>query len=188
METYEIGNSPLREALSRLSSTGIVKWEENRGFHVPNASRDGLMELMRTRCWLEEIALRRSIVGGDDKWEENLVVAFHWLNQASQDNDYENNTQSADWGLRHDGFHLALICACDSETLVTYCVQLQERTFRYSRLAELEKYCDRDELAEHRKLQDATLQRNADLAVSLLHEHFTKTCEILLASDRFRSE
>ena len=186
VEIYETGNSPLREALSRLSSSGMVHWEENRGFRVPFASRDGLRELMRTRCWLEEIALRRSIANGDNKWEENLVLAFHWLDQSRLNKANENSKRSVDWALRHRAFHLALISACDSKTLVDYCEQLLGRTFRYGNLAKVDKYCDRDELGEHRQLRDAALQRDADRAVAVLHVHYTTTCEILMASGRFQ--
>ena len=58
---YDVGNSPLREALNRLSENGMVVREENKGFRVAPASEEELKELIRTRCWLEEIALRESI-------------------------------------------------------------------------------------------------------------------------------
>ena len=35
IDEYHTGNSPLREALNRLSSNGMVVREENRGFRVP---------------------------------------------------------------------------------------------------------------------------------------------------------
>ncbi len=44
---------------------------------------------------------------------------------------------------------------------------------------------DRHELEEHRELQQAVLNREADLAVELLKKHFTVTSEIVLASGRF---
>ena len=57
---YEIGASPLREALNRLSAEGLVVQEDQRGFRVPPVSIEDLLELTRTRCWLNEIALRES--------------------------------------------------------------------------------------------------------------------------------
>ena len=78
-ERYAVGNSPLREALNRLSANGMVQREENRGFRVSPASAEELSELIRTRCWLEEIALRESIRHGDAAWEEGVLVAYHRL-------------------------------------------------------------------------------------------------------------
>ena len=73
---YKVGNSPLREALNRLSENGMVVHEENKGFRVAPASEEELKELIHTRCMLEEIALRESISNGDELWEEDLVLAF----------------------------------------------------------------------------------------------------------------
>ena len=46
---YDVGNSPLREALNRLSEKGMVVREENKGFRVAPASEQELKELTRTR-------------------------------------------------------------------------------------------------------------------------------------------
>ena len=80
---------------------------------------------------------------------------------------------------------MALISACESSILMDFCIQLQKRTVRYRNLAEVVEYREGHELDEHRKLQDATLSRNADLAVSLLDQHYKVTVDILLASGRF---
>jgi DNA-binding GntR family transcriptional regulator len=185
IEEYSTGNSPLREALNRLSANGMVVREENRGFRVPPARTSELMELTRTRCWLEEIALRQSIKNGDSDWEERIVLAFHWLSRAAQSTNIEARHTSPEWEEHHREFHLALISACDSATLIDFCEQLQKRTFRYRNLAEVVAYRDRHELEEHRELQQAVLNRNADLAVELLNRHYTITAEIVIESGRF---
>jgi DNA-binding GntR family transcriptional regulator len=182
---YDTGNSPLREALNRLSANGMVVREENRGFRVPSASTDELAELTRTRCWLEEIALRESIANGDSAWEERIVLASHWLTRAARSKDTAVDTSSQDWEIHHRGYHQALISACNSKILMDFCAELSQRTFRYRNLAEVVEYRDHHELEEHQQLQEAALSRNADLAVELLHKHYTVTSEILLASGRF---
>ena len=58
---YEVGNSTLREALNRLSVDGFVVREDQKGFSVATESKRSLEELVRTRCWLKEIAFRESI-------------------------------------------------------------------------------------------------------------------------------
>jgi len=185
IEKYDTGNSPLREALNRLSANGMVVREENRGFRVPLASNDELAELTRTRCWLEEIALRESIANGDTAWEERIVLAFHWLSRAAQNVEDPSFYTSPEWEQHHREFHLALISACNSSILMDFCAELSQRSYRYRNLAEVVEYRDRHELDEHRELQQAALGRNADLAVELLHRHYTVTAEILLGSGRF---
>ncbi len=185
IKIYDTGNSPLREALNRLSANGMVVREENRGFRVPPASNKELMELTRTRCWLEEIALRESIANGDSDWEERIVLAFHWLARAARSTDPSNKTTSPKWEDHHREFHLALISACNSSILIGFCAELHQRSFRYRNLAEVVEYRDRHELEEHEELQQAVLNRDADKAVELLKKHYTVTSEILVESGRF---
>lgn len=184
IEKYNTGNSPLREALNRLSANGMVRREENRGFRVPPASTEELMELTRTRCWVEEIALRESINNGGAEWEERIVLAYHWLSRAAS-NEGGIDSTSPDWEAHHREFHQALISACKSQLLMDFCSELSQRSFRYRNLVEVVEYRDRHELEEHNELQEAALSRNADLAVELLKKHYTVTSEILLASNRF---
>lgn len=185
IEVYDTGNSPLREALNRLSANGMVVREENRGFRVPTASNRELAEITRTRCWLEEIALRESIANGDADWEERIVLSYHWLASAARSTAEAAKYTSPEWEDHHREFHLALISACDSDILLGFCTELNQRSFRYRNLAEVVEYRDRHELEEHNELQQAVLDRNADKAVELLRKHYTVTSEILLASGRF---
>jgi DNA-binding GntR family transcriptional regulator len=185
IDIYDTGNSPLREALNRLSANGMVVREENRGFRVPPASTEELNELTRTRCWLEEIALRESIANGDVAWEERIVLAYHWLSRAAQSTDADARHTSPEWEEHHREFHMALISACNSRILIDFCSQLQKRTFRYRNLAEVVAYRDRHELEEHRELQEAALNRDVESAVKLLAKHYTVTSEIVLSTGSF---
>ena len=56
-ERYGAGLNPVREALNRLSSEGLVERKDQRGFFVPPVSIEGWRELVKTRCWLEGKAL-----------------------------------------------------------------------------------------------------------------------------------
>jgi len=185
IEKYDTGNSPLREALNRLSANGMVVREENRGFRVSPARAEELLEITKTRCWFEEIGLRESIALGDTEWEERIVLAFHWLTRAARSNDQGVATTSTEWENHHREFHLALISACGSSILMDFCSELSQRSFRYRNLAEVVEYRDRHELEEHRELQQAALNRDADLAVELLKKHYKVTSDILVESGRF---
>ena len=185
IKTYDIGNSPLREALNRLSTNGMVVREENRGFRVAPASIKELTELTTTRCWLEEIGIRESIAKGDTEWEECIVLAFHRLTRVARNKQEGPEYPTPDQENRHREFHLAIISACGSGILMDFCTVLYHRTSRYHNLAGIAEYHDRHELEEHRELQQAVLQRNADVAVELLHKHYKTTADILVASGHF---
>lgn len=178
---YAVGNSPLREALNRLSANGMVVREENKGFRVCPASADELLDLIKTRCLLEEIALRESIKNGSREWDTRVVLAFHRLSKITQP-DSGNPLTSPELASAHREFHLAMISACGSKILQGYCEQLQERTLRYRNLTEVVAYRERHELEEHRAIYEAAIDRDADKAIELMHAHFKITAEIVLAS------
>jgi DNA-binding GntR family transcriptional regulator len=66
---YEIGMSPLREALARLVGDLLVVSEGQRGFWVAPLSLDELDDVSRVRGLIETEALGLAIRHGDADWE-----------------------------------------------------------------------------------------------------------------------
>src|SRR3546814_8817745 len=60
-QDLKIGFTPLREALMRLSSEGLVLAEEQRGFRVAPATLADLEDIMTSRAEIEALALQRAI-------------------------------------------------------------------------------------------------------------------------------
>lgn len=177
-ERYKTSINPVREALSRLSAEKIVDQREQRGFSVPSTTREALEELVKTRCWLEEIALRESIARATEEYELNIVTAYHRLART----DYLNaeGVPNPDWEERHRTFHLALIANCGSSWLLSFCDHLMFQATRARYLAVTTRH-DPDRLRndEHRALMDAAVAHDADLAVALMKAHYTRTIEIV---------
>ena len=75
---YDVGATPIREALSLLTADGLVERLEQRGFRVAEMSDAEFDELLALRCWVEERAVCQAIAKGDKEWQEGIVVArFH---------------------------------------------------------------------------------------------------------------
>ena len=182
-ERYEVGNSPMREALNRLAADGLVSREDQKGFRVADASRDALLELVKTRCWLEETAVRQSILNGGTEWEERLVLAFHRLSRTPRSSSEDVYTHNPDWEARHREFHLALISGCGSKWLIGFCDQLNDQAERYRQLAVERAYLKRNDLDEHKLMFEAAIDGRADDAVEGLNAHYKRTVEIILAGD-----
>lgn len=179
--TYDVGASPLREALNRLSAEGLVTQEDQRGFRVPPVSLEDLKELTRTRCWLNEVALRESIARGDTAWEERIVLAHHRLARTPVYTDASSKLDS-EWEKRHRAFHAALISACGSRWLSAYCESLFDQADRYRYLS-VYAHEHRDFVGEHRAIMEATLARNTETAIRLLVQHVSKTAELVASLD-----
>ena len=173
MERYGVGQTPLREALNRLTADGLVECRDQRGFLVPGVSEGELRELTRTRCWLEEQALRESMAAATEAWEEGVVLAHHRLARASRTED------AAGWEARHRAFHGALIAHCGSRWLIGFCGQLTDRHQRYRHLARRAEPA-RDVAGEHAAIVAAVMARDADLAVSRLVAHYEATVAVIL--------
>lgn len=182
-ERYRVGNSPVREALNRLSADGLVVRRDQKGFYVATVSRADLAELIKTRCWLAEVALRAAIEAGGDAWEEGIVVAFHRLSKTPRSASAESYAFNPEWERLHRGFHKNLIAACGSQLLLGFCEQLDDHADRYRQLAIRASFPTRNELDEHRAIMDATIARRADEAVERLAAHYRRTGEIILESN-----
>lgn len=178
-DRYDSGGSPVREALSRLAASGLVESLENRGFRVPPVSMSDLNDLYQTRSWLEEKALRESIEGGLDQWEENLVLATHRLQKVPRAT--EDDRPNPAWEELHRDFHIALISGCGSSWMINFCSQLHDQADRYRQMA-LAADSDRDIIAEHREISEATICGDSDLAVTRLLTHYERTREIIVNS------
>ena len=175
-DRYGVGASPIREALNRLSVDGVVVRVDQKGFRVAEVSVAELDELIKTRCWLEETAIRESIAAGDDAWEERLVLAFHRLSKTPRSADQVTYAMNPDWEVLHRAFHLALIGACGSRWLISYCEQLNDLADRYRQLA---AYPRRNGLDEHKVIMDAAVNRKPDDAVEVLVDHYRRTADII---------
>lgn len=174
---FGVGLSPIREALSRLSSDGWVVQSDRRGFSVASVTVEELWDLHRARCMLNEAALRESIQHGDVEWEENVLLRGIRLSRLSHPKDMTDAAEIDTWNDLHRAFHTSLIAACRSQRLVQYCEQLFDEIERYRRLG-LTFGTERGNVTdEHNEIANAAVARDTDLAVKLLNSHFTRTVE-----------
>lgn len=177
---YDTSQTPLREALNRLTTDGLVQRREQRGFAVAEISAADLDEITRTRCWLEEIALRQSIAARSTAWEEALVLAHHRLSRTPRSLREDRFEDNPEWEPLHRAFHRALISACGSRWLLAFCEQLADQHHRYRRLSAPRAFHKRGVKNEHQALLDAALAGEADKAVLLLKAHFERTAKVIL--------
>ncbi|WP_142850251.1 FCD domain-containing protein [Telmatospirillum sp. J64-1] len=178
-ERYQVGVTPLREALSRLVAERLVYTEGQRGFWVSPISLTDLADVMRMRQMIEAAALRQAIERGDDRWEADLVGAFHHL--AKYHRDCPEGGYDDAWEERHGAFHRALIAGCKSSWLLHLSGHFFDLNTRYRRLTMAKlQLPHRDHLDEHRKMMEAALARDADTACALISAHMSKTSFLLL--------
>jgi len=180
-DRYGVGTSPLREALTRLASEGLVVLEEHRGFHVAPVSRQKLLDITFMRRELEVKALVLGIQNADDDWEARIAAAYHPLSRRSRPS--RNGSLDPEWEVRHRAFHIALVSGCGSEWLLRFRAILFDQWDRYRRLSIKYATNDRDFMREHRELMEAALERDAEAAAYLMSRHITMSTRMLLEAD-----
>lgn len=184
-EQYNIGLNPIREALNRLSTEGLVRQTDRRGFSVAPLVSDDLDQLIWTRCALNELAMRRSIAQGDDDWEEEVILAAHRLTRTPRHLSSSEEVNDA-WEEAHRNFHATLLAACGSPWLMDFCERLFDVSGRYRhlarRVAKAKGPLSPRDPGEHQAIAAAAVARNADDAVRLLNEHFRKTADLVRES------
>ena len=176
-ERYGVGGSPIREALMRLEVEGLVILEQNKGFRVSPASREHLLDLMKTRVEIEGLALRWSIENGGVDWEANLLAAYHRLSHQKKTLRGTGNEINLVWFREHRNFHSALTAACGSQHLIGIRETLFAQAERYVALSIISKCPPRNDDSEHEQMMRAALARNAGRAVQMMTDHIDRTNE-----------
>lgn len=179
-EAYGVGATPLREALSKLTSLELVTAEGQRGFRVAPVSIENLLDITKTRAWVEGAALRAAIARGDRAWEAEIMAAAHRLRGCAKQ---DGERLSDEWYRGNREFHDALVGACASRQTMSFRAQLYDLSDRYRRLSVQNGLGGRDFDAEHQRIMDATLARDANAAITFTAEHFIETTQVILAGE-----
>ncbi|MDA0359179.1 MAG: FCD domain-containing protein [Proteobacteria bacterium] len=181
---YDIGPTPLREALQKLSTEGLVLALEKRGFMVSPLDLDEFSDLNIARIEIEKVALSRSIALGDRQWESRVVAATYLMNKEDAALLASDNGVSDAWEAANAEFHATMIAACGSKWLLQMRDHLQDMCERYRRSSisqSIRKTGNgkRDVGKEHAAISNAVLARDARLACQLTESHYMKTLDRL---------
>lgn len=174
-QRFGVGQSPIREALSRLATSGLVTIENNKGFRVTNVSEDNIRDIYSTFIRIENMALELAIEYGDDAWEAAVVSELHKLSLIEQKN---NPNSFVAWFKQNYNFHLALISGCNSPALLEIRHMIYQKFDRYCRMA---YPIIKDGLItnhqEHQAIVSAALQRDIKKAQELMTHHINGSLE-----------
>ncbi|MHB2267769.1 GntR family transcriptional regulator [Aliihoeflea sp. PC F10.4] len=161
-----------REALTQLSSEGLVEASAQRGFRVASATRTDLEDIARLRAEIEPLGLGWSVKHGDLAWEGTVLAAFHTYTRLCQQAVSDRAGMAIEWDEAGRHLHAALVAACRSPRLIDFQARLyiQSRRFRYAGLVE-GRIDLNDETRDLRAVVDAAIARDAVSAQNALSQH-----------------
>ncbi|AMC35929.1 GntR family transcriptional regulator [Janthinobacterium sp. B9-8] len=175
---YQVGGTPIREALVQLVWQHFVVMEPQKGFRVAPVSLDELRDILATRRAIAGLALEKAMQRGDEEWELSIITAFHRMERIQLDQpgvDYE------EWGERHMGFHMALIKACNSPMMLSTLENIYNQLERYRHIwlnGELDKVTRYHDHGEHKTIMDAVLARDLQKALALIEAHYQHVIDL----------
>ncbi|MFD7003885.1 GntR family transcriptional regulator [Streptomyces mirabilis] len=177
-QRFDVSQSVVREALTRLSEQGLVLAAPQQGFSVVTVSLGDLNELTEARIEIETMVLRRAIERGGVEWEAAAVAAHHHM--VGTPVVLPGGEMNSEWFTLHEQFHQSLLEGCGNDRLLGSAVSLRDAATLYRRWSRpVGRDFDRDIAGEHQALLDAILSRDADRAAELLTQHIDRTSAAL---------
>ncbi|RLJ59263.1 GntR family transcriptional regulator [Litoreibacter meonggei] len=175
-QIYGCSANTIREVLFRLSTAGLVAFEEQRGFRARRTSRERQHDLTQFRILLEQEGASLSMQHGDIEWEARLSAAHHKLSHIEGEVRRSGTVQHVLplWSNAEWEFHDTLISACRSPLLrETYkMIYDQFRQQLVSRESNYGYFVDNVE--EHRAILEAALARDEALCRQHIHDHLAR--------------
>jgi DNA-binding GntR family transcriptional regulator len=159
---------PVREALSRLESDGLVVLKPNCGAWVAKLDLKECLEIYKIRERIEPLALSEAVARISDAEIDRLEALVLAMERASDTEEF----------LRLDReFHLASYRAADMQQLAGMVERFWNTTQHYRRAFTELLGSEGSWIihAEHKLIIDSLRRRDAEGAAHLLHEHIRRT-------------
>lgn len=169
---YKVSRIPVREALLRLESTGLISIKSNRGAYVIEMDEQEIREVYDLRTLLECNLLSKSIPMMVEQDHKHIQHAAK-LAELISEND-------PDWIELDNKFHFSMYAAARQKRQLSIIENLRN-TSRWYRLAYNSLPNNSDHfLDEHRLLVEACQSGDIELGVETLRTHLTNAAEIVL--------
>ncbi|MGC1494223.1 MAG: GntR family transcriptional regulator [Sulfitobacter sp.] len=168
--------STVREALFRLSTVGLVNFQEQRGFRVPERSAQKLIELTHLRVLLEGEGSVLSIRNGGVAWEARLTAAHHKLSHIEKRiHSQSNPSELIDiWFSSENEFHQTLISACGSDMLTQMHGRIYAQFRQQLMVADMRFDFISENIEHHAQILDAAMAGDEALIKARIYHHLER--------------
>lgn len=170
-EQLNVSRTPVREALRRLASEGLVVIIPNEGARLANPSKKEIEDTFEIRAYLECLAIEKAIPRIRPLQICMLEEAIEKEENIFPEKDLEKYLEV------NNAFHKTIAEASGNITLYELIVNILSRSFVYLVLFgsffELE---DNPSLDEHMEIVKALKERDTKKAVELMRSHILSSC------------
>jgi len=173
---FQTSRAPVREALGRIESEGLVILRPRRGYIVSSLDTAEITEIFRLRTLLEEHA---SHVGTQARTHADIEAVGSILDQMEQVQGPEP-ADTARWIDLHRSFHYRLFSSAPQKHTINTLNTLCDLVDRYLSIDVSLTGHDDPTNSEHRQIYEAFKAGNADKVAALSRRHCEHTAERLL--------
>lgn len=170
---YNIGYSPMREAIVLLSSSDLTVHEHQRGRFVAQVSLRDWLDVedvyLRTNKMMMSLAMER----GDEAWEEKMVLSLYRSLRTVSSAPPGDPEQLEVWHMARRALHNDMRAGANSAVMSEFLSGLSDRLERYVYLfGDRTLESGRDHHAQHRTFVDALMSREPTRLMSVMEEYF----------------
>ena len=164
--TLNISKTPVREALSKLESEGLVVSEKNKGYRIFSLSKQEYIELSELRFALESQALRY----GFERNHSTLIKDLKEILKSMKG--FLKITDREKYQTLDNDFHHVFFKSCGN-TSITKVYDKHQSVIVATRLRNLKKENINKQTSyeQHKQLLDMLINRDIDKAIFLLEKH-----------------
>ncbi|WP_294926404.1 GntR family transcriptional regulator [uncultured Paracoccus sp.] len=168
---FNVSKIPVREALKRLESEGLVAFQRNRGAVVTTLSEPEIAQVFETRAILESNAIRLSV---PHMTPETFAEAEAFCDA------FAKETDVAQWSALNWQFHSRLYQDAQRPFLIRTIRSVNDRLERYLRIQLALSHGQGTADREHREILAACRAGDAERASGLVQAHIMGACSSLL--------
>lgn len=170
--TLGVSIIPIREALSRLISEGLVNLVPYKGMFVTHMSLKDLNELFEIRMHLEPLAVDKAalLIPETRLMKHALMMADIKEARSSEDTDSLKKIEQM-----NESIHGVILDYCGNETLKHLIEDYISRIQRYLRFIRMNVELDFSDLEwkEHNDILQKLIQRDSKAAAEAMYDHLT---------------
>jgi DNA-binding GntR family transcriptional regulator len=160
-----VSRAPVREALGRLATEGLVVVRPRRGAVVRELSKDDFLEAYQVREALEAMAARLATFRLDTEELTRLEQLTSTMEKHAEQDEVDAFFEA------NAAFHAALVDASGNRRLQELYAQLVGQMNRYRRRSLALRGSLHPAVAEHRAILAALAERDPDRAARLVADH-----------------
>lgn len=162
--------TPVREAFQLLDNEGLIKLRPNKGAVVLGVNEKTIRDHYETRAILESEAVAKVCKNNADISE--IQNAYEYAMQALKERD------SSKYSNYNQAFHMAIWTAAGNDKITSLLSSMWNGLSMGHKVTE-EAYANIS-MKEHEKVMNAIIERDADLARTLMREHIIRSMENIL--------